>query len=1179
MSSEGEAPTSWYQEVRVEGGFGYGVQYADLHVFANGMPLYLLANWREPTGADPRWLRELPSRMLNGRRETVPFTGRSHELDELRTWRDDGRERAVRWLHAPGGQGKSRLAAQFARETAEAGWRVVHAFHGPDAEVPEPGSEDMSLSGRPGLLLLVDYADRWRFQHLTWLFKNRLLRSGRTRVLLLARSAEAWPAVEGMLDPYEASTDAVVLEPLPVAPAHEDPLPGDLSAPGGPPANPPHDPRAEMFAAARTAFAALYERPDVANAPPPGPLDTEEFGLTLSLQVAALVAVDAVVRGVRPPSDAAELTLYLLNREQLHWERLHADGAAAADSGHRTSRAEMNRAVFTAVLSGHRPPPEGERLLRTAGLATPATALRDHTSCYPPPVPGTTLEPLHPDRLAEDFLALTLPGHAASYPAQEWAPTTATRLLTEHTEFLDRGLVFLTTAAERWPHVRHGVLYPLLHAGPHRAVRAGNAVLELLARMDDIDTALLDAVADEFPLTQHPDLDPGMASLTAVLTARSLPEARQPVEKIRLRQRLATRLLAAGRFAEAEEVSETVRRESEEYARTLSENRPDLVALLEQHGERLGSGRHSGITSYRIEAGVPGTQEIFAAMQGGKDHERALIARAEALLEMAAAERSRGRYRKGGELATRGVALLREIDTSDGRSALPLALVGLALVLSDSGRHTEALTAVEEAVGLVRAQEDSTDAHRFLLANVLSSRALQLGRLQQYAEAVETHEEALTLCEAVTDRERYRVDNTLAYLHNNLSADLTAIGRPRDSLRHIRVAVAIRKTYAKRNEALHGREYAMSLYNLGISLDGVGEYEEALVVTRRSVALLERLAAHDPTALPTLADALVNLHSRTDRLRPTPAGTPHLDRAIGLYTQLAEEYPDIYLPRLAQSAEYAGVALLQNAALVAARRHLRRALLLRAAFLRDGGPAQWPALARSLALYIHSCAGSAPRWPSLRDARVFTDALDTLLAAEAPPDGCEALAELTGMLLASDRYTEALPVARATVRAVRAGTYDPDALSEALFHLAMLESATNVSEDETLATLRGALEHLPPEAGFADPALRHRRAMILNLASHLHERAGRPEECQRLSDEALATYRPLTGGEDPSFAHHFGFLLENAADLAKRCGAPARARAHAEESRALYLRAATQDPERFLPALRRVEEFLTETNL
>ncbi|MDX3632148.1 hypothetical protein PV728_18030 [Streptomyces europaeiscabiei] len=45
----------------------------------------------------------------------------------------------------------------------------------------------------------MDYTDCWRFQHLTWLFKNRLLRSGRTRVLLLARSADAWlsPVADG----------------------------------------------------------------------------------------------------------------------------------------------------------------------------------------------------------------------------------------------------------------------------------------------------------------------------------------------------------------------------------------------------------------------------------------------------------------------------------------------------------------------------------------------------------------------------------------------------------------------------------------------------------------------------------------------------------------------------------------------------------------------------------------------------------------------------------------------------------------------------------------------------------------------------------------------------------------------------------------------------------------------
>ena len=42
---------------------------------------------------------------------------------------------------------------------------------------------------------------------------------------------------------------------------------------------------------------------------------------------------------------------------------------------------------------------------------------------------GTVLEPLCPDRVAEDFVALTVPGHAADYPAQAWAADTAGAVL------------------------------------------------------------------------------------------------------------------------------------------------------------------------------------------------------------------------------------------------------------------------------------------------------------------------------------------------------------------------------------------------------------------------------------------------------------------------------------------------------------------------------------------------------------------------------------------------------------------------------------------------------------------------------------------------------------------------------------------------------------------------------
>lgn len=75
------------QNVTAIDGFAYGVIGADIHVFGDGLPLYLLERWRPPPEADPDWLRELPSRMLNARFAVVEFTGRADELENLCRWR------------------------------------------------------------------------------------------------------------------------------------------------------------------------------------------------------------------------------------------------------------------------------------------------------------------------------------------------------------------------------------------------------------------------------------------------------------------------------------------------------------------------------------------------------------------------------------------------------------------------------------------------------------------------------------------------------------------------------------------------------------------------------------------------------------------------------------------------------------------------------------------------------------------------------------------------------------------------------------------------------------------------------------------------------------------------------------------------------------------------------------
>src|SRR5215471_6493095 len=82
-------PAQNTQIVMAVNGFAYGVIGADIHVFVGGLPLYLLTNWPPVPQADPAWLREPPSRMLNASRAAVPFTGRDAELAEMRQWRDE----------------------------------------------------------------------------------------------------------------------------------------------------------------------------------------------------------------------------------------------------------------------------------------------------------------------------------------------------------------------------------------------------------------------------------------------------------------------------------------------------------------------------------------------------------------------------------------------------------------------------------------------------------------------------------------------------------------------------------------------------------------------------------------------------------------------------------------------------------------------------------------------------------------------------------------------------------------------------------------------------------------------------------------------------------------------------------------------------------------------------------
>ncbi|MFF8423862.1 hypothetical protein ACF07Y_01710 [Streptomyces sp. NPDC016566] len=787
------------QVVRVEGGFGYGVIGADLHVFPDRGPVYLLSEHRPAAAADQdtAWLTAQPSRLLNARFQAVDFTGRDRERAELAAWRDgDGPRAAALWLHGPGGQGKTRLAARFAADSAAAGWKVVTATHGSGAVQPHLGSQDLRLDGAAGLLLVVDYADRWPLSHLTWLFSNKLLdRQLPTRVLLLARSVSSWPAVRAALDDTGTETGDRALRPL-----------DDRT--GGP------GERQTMFTVARDCFAARYGLTDPSVIPVPDYLDRPEFGLVLALHMAALVAVDAHTRGSSPPRDMAGLSAYLLDREHRHWTRLHELRLEGLDF--ETPPSAMSQVVFTAALTGAATHAAGTALLGGLGLERPGRLLADHTTCYPPQEPGAVLEPLYPDRLAEDFLALTLPGHQVTgRPAAPWAADFAGALVARDPDgsppaHLGRALTFLASAAapHRWPHaVRH--LETLLRADPALAVDAGGAALTALAALD-LAPAVLEAVDAHLPSRGQPDLDAGIAAFTRRLTDHRLAATDDPAEHARLYQNLGFRMLRAG-------------------------HRDDAVTVTEQ---AVGILR-------RLAAADSGAYEPALATALAELSERAFAAdRAEA-------------SRRAAEEA---VGIFRRLTALDAAHELGLAvsLSRLGQGMSEARKPEEGLAATERAMGIFQ-RLAATDPATYEpgLAVTLAHAAVFSWRLRRWPEALAAAERAVTIVRRlaaagpaahVSDLTRsVAVDESdLAAAVANLGFFLWGARRRDEAVTAVREAVGISRRLAEANPTAHEPVLAGFLSTLGTYLSLSGHAKEALAVSEEAMDRCLRLTAERP---------------------------------------------------------------------------------------------------------------------------------------------------------------------------------------------------------------------------------------------------------------------------------------------------------------------------------------------
>ena len=519
----------------------------DVEVSSGERPLYRIDSF----GLDRPVLsieqaRERPSRLLQVRYELVDFVGRGPQLKRLRAWRDGPEAVSVLLVHGTGGQGKSRLALHFARYCADEGWQVLSGRHASDQAVTTTGSvnpeepksgENRATNAAAGILITVDYAERWPLPDLLALLVDATRQdTRRIRILLLARPAGTWwQTLSYRIDQFGFTNNSMALPPL------TDQVE-----------------RQGMFETACEQFASALDLPRIEEIEASARLDRADSGLVLTVHMAALAAVDACSRDLPPPTDPAEVSAYLLIRERDHWQRLHDQGRIRIDP------TGMTHTVYSATLVGPLSYAQSLSAIEYVGVGSnehPDRIVKDHALAYPPPhdqrsPADAALQPLYPDRLGEDFLALTTPGHSSSYEPDPWASEAPARLLAvacpgDPPSWTARALTTLIETARRWPHVATGQLYPLLKQHPRLALAATGAALITLTELPDLDMSVLEHIEAQLPEQRHNDLDTGIAAVTARLTAHRLSVTNDPAIHARLHAILGRRLSFAGQHKQA----------------------------------------------------------------------------------------------------------------------------------------------------------------------------------------------------------------------------------------------------------------------------------------------------------------------------------------------------------------------------------------------------------------------------------------------------------------------------------------------------------------------------------------------------------------------------------------------------------------------------------------------------
>jgi tetratricopeptide (TPR) repeat protein len=802
---------------------------------------------------------QTPAALLRADVAAVRFRGRDELLDQLRTWCVTPGGFSVRLLTGPGGQGKTRLAAELGLRMAREKWAVLHL-----ATATADGAADYSrlASLDCPALIVVDYAEAKNGQ-VAKLVEKLVQSPISARLLLLARSAGDWQRDLAASSPALAlaGPDFSVEIPVPVL--------ADTT-----------DERAAMFEDAVADLATRLDSlpgyaavgwDDARTRVQMPDLSLPRYGTALAVQMSALAALlTAGYPDGDSPVDQPEDVL--LGHEQRYWLDLSVElGITLPDRGRVCRWLAAAGSLCTAadedeaLALATRLPGLGDRdELERRAAARLLHYLYGERNLY--------VGSLQPDVLAEYLIALVLADRPAVFD---------TVLANGSAEQARRGLTVLARAAVGRPYVAE-VIGRLITSKPAALAPAAVTVatesenpapltdaLDVLLDAGHLDHNVVEALDDAMPLYSqvHRDRAERVAG-RLVAHYRDLDLAARPGWR--------SRLTPAGRRA--------------------SPHSERLAAALHEHAHRLAeTGRATdSLAAYRESIAI---RRRLAKVAPAARQDQLAVAINDAALALSAL----GRHREALAASEEALAILGlPADTLPGLSveiARALATMNRGKSLMELGQPEEARTATEDAIAQLRGLPD--DPHALVsLAQATRNHAAILAIGGRPEEAVAAAREAVTAYRELADALPDWFEAELATALVNLSKTEFEAGAPVAALAAAQEAVEILHPLSVGHQAVFGPYLALALVNQGGLTRQLGRPADGLPSVEEAVALYRALNDSRPGVhTAQLVMALADLDVIENDLRHDGGGTL-AGEAVDLARDLARGNPQAFDPTL-----------------------------------------------------------------------------------------------------------------------------------------------------------------------------------------------------------------------------------------------------------------------------------------